>query len=177
MPEALVPMIETARLRLRGHTMEDFAASAALWADANVTRYIMGKPLTEEEVWSRLLRYVGHWQWLGFGFWVVEEKISGRFVGEMGFADYRRGISPSLNRAPELGYVLSTEVHGRGYATEAVRAILAWGDERFQNARTVCLVNPENAISLRVAEKCGYKEFERGNYKGNPTLIMERVSK
>jgi RimJ/RimL family protein N-acetyltransferase len=133
--------------------------------------------LTEEEVWSRLLRYAGHWQLLGFGFWVVEEKASGQFAGEMGFADYRREIVPSLNGQPELGYVLATPFHGRGYALEALRAIIAWGDERFQKARTVCLINPENAISRRVAEKCGYTEFQCSHYKGRQTLIMERVPK
>jgi RimJ/RimL family protein N-acetyltransferase len=96
MSAPLVPVIETSRLMLRAHRVEDFAASAALWGDRDVTRYITGKPLTNEEVWSRLLRYAGHWQWLGFGYWVVEEKASGRFIGEMGFADYRREIEPSI---------------------------------------------------------------------------------
>ncbi len=47
-----VPVLETTRLILRAHRPEDFAASTALWGDPNVTRLIMGKPLTEEEVWS-----------------------------------------------------------------------------------------------------------------------------
>lgn len=175
MAELSVPLLETARLKLRGHKKEDFAASAALWADPNVTRHIMGKPLTEEEVWSRLLRYAGHWQWMGFGFWAVEEKESGRFVGEMGFADYQREILPSLNCSPELGYVLATPFHGKGYATEALSAIVAWGDAHFDKARTVCLINPANTVSRHVAQKCGYREFQTGSYKGQPTLIMERV--
>jgi RimJ/RimL family protein N-acetyltransferase len=77
-----VPVIETERLRLRGHRLEDFAEIAAMWADPVVTRYIGGKPLTEEDVWARLLRYVGHWAWMGFGYWVVEGKGSGDFAGE-----------------------------------------------------------------------------------------------
>jgi len=51
-----VPPLETARLRLRGHRVEDFAACAAMWADPVVTRYIGGRPFTAEEVWTRLLR-------------------------------------------------------------------------------------------------------------------------
>ncbi len=68
-----------------------------MWADPEVTRYIGGKPLTEEESWARLLRYVGHWSLLGFGYWVVEEKTTGNFIGEVGFADYKRDL-PSLRR-------------------------------------------------------------------------------
>src|SRR2546426_7424830 len=56
-----VPVIETERLRLRGHRPEDFPDCAAMWADPVVTRYIGGKPLSEEEAWTRTLRCLGHW--------------------------------------------------------------------------------------------------------------------
>lgn len=59
-PVVNVPILETERLRLRAHRLDDFAASAAMWADPIVTRYTVGKPQTSEEVWSRLLRYIGH---------------------------------------------------------------------------------------------------------------------
>ena len=79
-PTAQVPVLETERLKLRGHRLDDFIASAAMWADPNVTRHIGGKPLTEEESWTKFLRYVGHWALLGFGYWVVEEKATGSFL-------------------------------------------------------------------------------------------------
>ena len=96
-----------------------------MWADPEVTRYIGGTPLTEEESWARLLRYVGHWSLLGFGYWVVEEKTTGNFIGEVGFADYKRDL-PSLKDLPEIGWVFSSQASGKGYATEAVRAASAW---------------------------------------------------
>jgi RimJ/RimL family protein N-acetyltransferase len=43
------PILETDRLRLRAHTAEDFAASAAMWGDPDVTRFIGGRPFTREE--------------------------------------------------------------------------------------------------------------------------------
>src|SRR3974390_173486 len=98
-----IPMVETKRLRLRGHTEDDFADCAAMWADTAVTHYLGGKPFSEEEAWSRLLRYAGHWVLLDFGYWVVEEKDTGNFVGEVGFADYKRDISPSIHGTPEIG--------------------------------------------------------------------------
>lgn len=90
-----------------------------------VTRYIGGRPFTTEEVWTRLLRYAGHWELLGFGYWVAEEKSTGAFVGELGFADYQRDLSPRLE-VPEAGWVFVNAAHGKGYATEGVRAIHAW---------------------------------------------------
>lgn len=177
---APIPALDTARLTLRGHTLADFDACAAMWADPAVTRYIGGRPSTEEEVWARVLRYAGLWALLGFGYWVVRERGAGRFVGEVGFADFRRDLTPSLDGAPEVGWALATWAHGRGFATEAVRAALAWGDAHLLHGgaagRTVCLIHPEHVASIRVAEKCGYREAARTTYQGGATLIFERYA-
>jgi RimJ/RimL family protein N-acetyltransferase len=169
-----IPALETDRLTLRGHTLDDFSECVAMWADPEVTRYIGGRPSAEDEVWTRLHRYVGHWVLLGFGYWVVREKQTGRFVGEVGFADFKRAVEPSFGGAPEIGWVLSPWAHGKGFATEAVRAAIAWGDAHFGRVRTVCMISPENVPSIRVAEKCGYKEFARTIFKGDDTLLFER---
>lgn len=169
-----IPALDTERLLLRGHRREDLADCAAMWGDPAVTRYIGGRPSTREEVWARLLRYVGHWALLGFGYWVVVDKASGRFVGEVGFADFQREIDPPLGDAPEIGWALAPWAHGRGFATEAVRAAVAWGEARFGARRTVCLISPENLASIRVAQKCGYAESGRTHYKGEPTLLFSR---
>jgi RimJ/RimL family protein N-acetyltransferase len=151
--------------------MDDFPSSAAMWADPIVTRHF-GKSYSEEEVWTRFLRYIGHWSLLGFGYWVVEEKATGNFAGEVGFADYKRNIEPPLN-VPEIGWVLASQFHGKGYATEAVRAAIAWGDGYFKS-RTTCIIHPANLASIRVAEKCGYGEFQRTLYHGHPTIMLVR---
>ena len=145
-----------------------------MWSDPAVTRYIGGKPLTEEEAWAKFLRYLGHWPLLGFGYWAVEEKATGNFIGEIGFADYKRDIEFSLKRAPEIGWVLASPSHGKGYATEAVRAALSRGDLHFKGLPTTCLIHPENLPSIRVAGKCGYREFCRASYKGQPTIAFVR---
>lgn len=187
-----VQMIETDRLRLRGPRPSDFPDSAALWSDPEVTRFTSGKPLPEEEVWCRLLRYIGHWAWMGFGYWVVEEKATGRFAGEVGFSDWRREIKPSLQGLPELGWVLAPRVHGQGYATEAGCAAIRWAHSHFRkrrvasghagfespiapelgSARMTCIIHPENFRSIRVAEKCGFKEILRTKYKNEPTIVF-----
>jgi RimJ/RimL family protein N-acetyltransferase len=109
----------------------------------------------------------------------VEEKASGKFVGEMGFSDWKREINPSLNGVPELGWVLATRVHGKAYATEAALAAIAWGDANITSAqpslgRTVCIIHPEHSGSIRVAEKCGFKEVVRTTYKEEPTVLFAR---
>jgi RimJ/RimL family protein N-acetyltransferase len=169
-----IPVLETERLKLRGHRLDDFAACAAMWADPVVSRQLGRKPFTEEESWTRLLRYVGHWALLGFGYWVVEEKSSGSFAGEVGFADYKRDMQSPVKELPEIGWVLAARAHGKGYATEAARAAIAWGDDHFSLSRTTCIVSPDNLRSIRVAEKCGYRNLELTQYKGKPIIAFVR---
>ena len=170
----IVPTLETDRLRLRGHRLDDFSHCAALWSDPEVTRYIGGVPLTPEDAWARLLRYAGHWSLLGFGYWVAEEKATAAFLGEVGFADLKREIEPSLGSTPEAGWVFATGAHGRGLATEAVLAIHDWGRSHFATAQSACLIHPENAASLRLAARIGYQETASSHYKGRPAIILHR---
>lgn len=169
-----IPVIETPRLRLRAHETSDFDAFAALWADPVVTRFIGGRPHTRDEAWTRLLRHAGHWALQGYGFWVIEERASGRLVGEAGFQDLKRDMQPSIEGTPEAGWGLLPALHGAGLATELVSAMLAWGDERFP--RSVAIVDPDNAASIRVAEKCGFRELTRLVYRDKPTILFERVA-
>ena len=104
---------------------------------------------------------------------MVRERDSGRFVGEVGLADFRRELSPPIEDAPEVGWALAAWAHGRGYATEAVRAALAWSDAHLARG-TICLIAPGNAPSVRVAEKCGFREAARTTYKGQETRVFER---
>jgi len=171
---ATAPTLETERLVLRTHSAADFADSVALWTDPEVTRFIGERPFTQEEIWARLVRYVGHWALLGYGYWAVTEKESGRFLGEVGFADFKRNIEPSFEGMPEAGWVLAAHAQGRGYATEAMRAAIAWGDAHFEAARTVCIIAPDNRPSIRVAETCGYREVLRTRYKDKPTIMFVR---
>jgi RimJ/RimL family protein N-acetyltransferase len=172
----LVPRLETPRLIMRGHRREDFDAVAALWGDTEVARHISGKPSTREESWARMLRYGGLWNLLGYGYWAVEEKASGRFAGEVGLGMFQREIEPSYGDTPEGGWVLSPWCHGNGYATEAMQAALAWSDANLHRA-TVCITAPENPASIRVAGKLGYIKYAEGTYKTWPTWFFRREAR
>ena len=174
-PVSAIPILETERLRLRAHRVDDLEAAFAMWSDPIVTRYIGGKPSTRQQTWSRLVNYAGHWALLGFGYWVIEEKETGRFAGEIGFADFHREIAASMRDVPELGFALASHAHGKGYATEAVAAVVAWGDRNLESARTVCIIDRENAASIRVVQKSGYAIFERTTFNDQPTLFLERT--
>lgn len=174
MSEDRIPVLETARLRLRGHGVGDFDAHAAIWGDERITRFIGGRPSTRDESWSRLLRYNGHWSLLGYGFWAIEERETGALVGEIGFADFKRGLLPEFDSHPEMGWVLAANAHGKGYASEAAQAALHWGDGYFERSPIVCMIDPENGPSIRVAEKAGFREFARVDFKGGPSVLFRR---
>lgn len=169
-----IPRVETERLILRGHTLEDFPSYARMWASPVVTRFIGGVPLSEEDSWAKFMRVAGHWALLGHGFWAIEEKVSGKRIGEAGILSVKREIEPSFHGVPELGWGLDPEVHGKGYATEAGHAILKWGEEKFGRVRMVCIIDPENTPSLGVAERLGFKPYARTTYKGDAIVLLER---
>lgn len=174
LPPPAIPTVETPRLVLRGHVASDLADSAAIWGDPETTRHIGGRAFTREEVWRKILQVVGHWSLLGFGYWAVTERATGRFVGEVGFASFERELDPPFGRAPEAGWVLAPWAHGKGYATEAVRAGTAWLSERLGPVRTVCMIDPGNLPSIRVAEKCGYRRWAETTYHGDAVILFER---
>jgi RimJ/RimL family protein N-acetyltransferase len=169
------PSLETERLILRGPAREDFAAVAAIWADEQVTRFVLRAPLSGEEAWMRFLRGIGHWLLCGYGLWYLEEKSTGTLIGEVGFLDAHRDMLPSLEGTPEVGWVLARSAWGKGYASEALRSLLSWGDERLSASRFACMITPDNHASLRVAAKAGFREGARTSHRGTPVLLLYRA--
>ena len=173
-PPALVPLLETADLRLRAPQPTDLPEFAAMHAEPAFYRFLGIQAQSEEEVWRRLLGQLGHWAMLGYGSWAIEEKATGQFIGTVGFFDFQRDLTPSLKGTPEAGWVLAPRVHGRGYASQAVAAALAWADAHFPAGRLTCIIAPENAPSLRLAQKFGFREFARPTYHDAPIVLLER---
>ncbi len=167
------PVLETARLRLRGRTLEDWPFSRDMWADPDVTRFISG-PLSEEDSWGKFLRSFGHWMALGYGGWLVEEKQSGARLGEVGFMHYKRVMTPPVEPWPEMGWEFDKDAQGKGYATEAVLKAIEWGDAQFGGDPMICIISPQNSGSIRVAEKCGFKNIRRAVYHDSEVLVFHR---
>jgi len=170
----MAPTLTTARLTMTGHRRADLDACAAMWADPRVYAMIGGKPRVREEVWLRLLRSVGQWQLFGYGGWVVRETASGRFVGDVGLIEAERAIMPPLT-VPEVGWAVVPAFHGQGMAREAVEAALDWADRKGPRA-TCCIIHPDNAASIRLAERVGYRFLREARYSDAPTLVFERTA-
>lgn len=168
------PELRTQRLRLRPHRRDDAAHVTEMWQDPVVMRHFGGQPAPAEDCWNRLLRYVGHWAVNGYGLWAVEEQETGRFIGDVGLFEGRRGLGERFDGAPEGGWVLLPAGHGKGYVREAMGAALRWGESQHGWSRTVCMIDPENAPSMKTAEALGYRQFEVQPYKGKDIVLLER---
>lgn len=168
------PVLRTERLILRPHRREDYEPLCALWSDPEVIRFIGGKPATAQDGWFRLMRYMGMWPLLGFGYWAVCAADDGRYLGDVGFADFKRGLGPSFDGAPEAGWSLAAAAAGQGYATEAMHAAQAWLDEAKSNPRCVCMIEPANTASVRVALKLGYRRLGEASYGAAAVTLYER---
>lgn len=145
------PTLETSRLILREWGPEDFEPYAAMMADPDTARFITrkGQPLSPGEAWSEMAYLIGHWQILGHGMFVVEERATGRFVGRIG------PLSPPGWPGFEIAWGLARHAWGKGYAEEAARAAIDWSFETFPLERIVSIIHPHNVASRRVAESVG----------------------
>lgn len=167
------PVLHTPRLTMRAHRISDLDDAAEMWGDPAVVRHIGGRRFAREEVWHRILRYVGHWTIMSYGYWAVVERESGRFVGEMGFADWKRASLERYSGVPECGWVLAPWAHGRGFAAEALQAVLGWADANLGRL-TICIITPENLPSIRLAEKVGYAPLGGSKADTADHVVFER---
>lgn len=171
-----IPTLETSRLILRPHRPDDFDFVAAMWANPEVVRFIgAGVPLGRDEAWAKFLRFPGHWAMTGFGSWAIEEKASGKLIGEAGFIARNLPADNPLSGIPELGYGVVPEAAGKGYVSEAVRAVLDWGCTHFGPVRTIAIITPGNNASVRVAEACGFARAADIVSGERSLMLFERV--
>lgn len=166
--------LETDRLILTPPAVDDFVDMYSMWSDREIVGQVIGSPLTQEEVWARLHRIVGHWVLMGFGHWIVRERRSKKFVGELGFFRFKRELTPDFDKAHEIGWMIAKECQGFGYATEAATAALKWVEAESDCNETVCIIAPDNLASLALAEKLSYKLTDEITYRGRAMLILRR---
>ena len=168
------PVLDTPRLRLRGFRASDLEPQAEAMRDPEMVRHLGGQPFSREDTWRKILASPGLWAMLGYGYWVVERRDDGAYLGQVGFADFKRDMTPNIEGLPEMGWIMGRAAQGQGLATEAVRAALAWADETLGRREIVAIVGHENSASIRVAQKAGFGVREEAIYKGEPILLFRR---
>jgi ribosomal-protein-alanine N-acetyltransferase len=145
-----VPVIQTRRLRLRPWRDDDLDRLAAIYADAEVMRYIgPGTTASRAQTIRSIVRMRAVWEEHGFGMWALEVADSGELIG-------RQGLS-FLDQSPEIeiGYCLARDAWGHGYATESGREVVRYAFEVLGLDHLAGITYPQNQASQEVLKKCG----------------------
>jgi RimJ/RimL family protein N-acetyltransferase len=146
---------ETARLLLRPPQASDLDPYVEIHSDPEVLRYLtlQGMP-GKTGAWRMLALLAGHWHLRGYGQWTAIEKATGLVVGRVGL------WNPEGWPGLEVGWVIRRSHWNRGFATEAARAAIDFGFDTIGADHLISLIRPDNARSIRVAEKIG-ERFEK----------------
>jgi RimJ/RimL family protein N-acetyltransferase len=143
-------ILETQRLILRPIDAErDFDGWAALMSDERTVRFIGGQVMNRALAWRSMATVIGHWQLRGFGFFSVEDKATGEWLGRVG-PWYPEGWP-----APEVGWAIRREHWGRGYASEAGRASIEFAFRELGWKEVIHVILTGNERSIAVAERLG----------------------
>jgi RimJ/RimL family protein N-acetyltransferase len=173
------PRLKTERLILRAHDHADFDSIFAIGAEAETTRYLGGPITSQAAAWEKFLRGPAFWSLLGYGMWIAERRDDSKVLGQIGFGNFMRDIDPPLADLPEMAWMLgkntrSPNGRGMGYGSEALSAVLAWGDAHLRANRFQCIISPENEPSMKLALRHGFVEIHRTEYKDAITAVLER---
>jgi len=164
-------ILESKRLILRHQVIEDLEDLWALYCNPNITKYIPDAPHSREEAQEELEWHMhGHPKHPELGLWATIHKESGKFIGRCGLLPWTIEGQYDV----EVAYTIAQEYWGQGLGTEAAQAILQYGFEQLHLSRLICLIDPANDASRKVAEKIGMTlEKEVDGIAGDnvPTLI------
>ncbi len=172
----MIPLIETERLMLVPPAREDFAALARLWSLPEVYRFIGGAARSEAQLWASFLANIGAWTEMGCGMWPVKRRDTGALIGQVGFPCARRGHGAGFDEYPEAGWLFEGAAQGHGFAREAMEAALGWFDAAALADRSVCMIDPANAASMRLAGKLGFTETRLSVFEGDQLQLFERLA-
>lgn len=150
-----VPTLETERLTLRAFRLEDAAALHEMHQHEEVMQFSGGleRFANVSSTVDYMAMHLGYWRLYGFGKWALVARDSGQLVGRVGFAP--SSAVPDSGTIPELGWLLSRQHWGQGYATEAAGAALQYGFDSLKQKRIVSLIEASNKASVAVGQRLG----------------------
>ena len=145
-------ILETERLILRHQVLSDLDDLWALYQNPNITKYIPDAPRSRAEAQEELEWHMhGHPKHPELGLWATIHKETGKFIGRCGLLPWTIEGQYDV----EVAYTLAQDHWGQGLGTEAAQGILQYGFEMLKLQRMICLIDPANIPSQRVAEKMG----------------------
>lgn len=155
------PFLTTERLELWLPTKDDMRPLFAIISQPETRRYLGPEP-TPADHFMRFTRNAGSWSLYGYGTFMVRRRGGdGTLLGNCGIFHSVRGLGVDFDDRPEAGWILREEAVGQGYAGEIMRAVLDWYDAAF-GTEIVCLIDPDNAPSLKLAAKLGFAPMRDG---------------
>lgn len=140
---------ETERLILRQFNDEDWKDLHEYYSSEEATRYTVGRAFSEGESWRIMSAMLGHWVLRGYGPYALEEKSSSKVIGTAGF------WYPNDWPSPEIKWALAPVFWGKGYASEAARALQRIGLEYMPEISLISLIAKENHASIKLALAVG----------------------
>jgi ribosomal-protein-alanine N-acetyltransferase len=155
-----IPTLETSALILRPWKPVDAEALFRILKEPDILKYFPPTVFTLEKTQRYINHQLNHWQERGYGHWAVILKEDLRVVGWDGLE-----FLPETSEN-EVAYLLSRQVWGRGFATEAAQAAVRYGLGEIGLKDIIGLVHPDNIGSIRVLEKCGLTFIDRKVYWG-----------
>lgn len=162
--------LRTQRLTLRPIEPDDAGTFIAFYGNPEVMAIRKFGVLDAQAARAKLRDMLAHWETFGFGMWAVMHDATGEFAGECGLRWLEDGSEV------ELSYGLLAPFRGRGLATEASRAALAYGADVLELERIVALSRGDNSASHRVLEKLGMSlEWRRSSQP--PGLVKYAVAR
>ena len=160
--------IETERLILREiDPARDFEGWARSMADEKTVRYLGGQTMNRAEAWRSMAAVIGHWTIRGYGFFSLEHKDTGEWVGRVG-PWYPEGWPE-----PEIGWTISPDHLRQGYAFEAAKASIDYAYNTLGWTRLIHLILKGNQASMGLAEKLGSRLIR--TQQGVPGVTEDRV--
>lgn len=154
--------LETPRLILRRFCEADRAPFASLNADPRVMRFFAA-PLSRAESDGLIARIEAHWQKDGFGFAAVERREDGAFIGMVGIQRLDEAAFP-FAPAVEVGWRLAFDFWGKGYASEAAEAAMAYGFDGLKLHEIVAYTAEANLPSQAVMARIGMTRDPNGDF-------------
>ena len=171
------PVLVTERLELWHPAAADLPALHDMVAPEAVRRFLGNRPTTRAEEAARLLRNAGSWALYGYGTFVMRVRGSDALIGICGVFRSWRGFGKGLDDVPEAGWILGEPAWGKGYAGEAMRAVLAWFDATHGRQRIACMIEEGHHASLRLADALGFETYavHQGDDGARPLVLLERL--